>query len=80
MKDLEQLKQKYPFAVDILTHFGGKFTYDKNSGFIVAPNGILVDIMEVRGWGIIQYKDQPEKRQDQIGEMLAELLNLIAKP
>jgi hypothetical protein len=78
--DIEAIKEKYPLAVDTLRYFGKGFKYDRNSGFIVAPNGTPLDIVEVRGWGIIQYKDNAEARQDQIGEMLSELLNQLTKP
>ena len=75
MKDLEQLKQKYPLAVESLTC---GFNYDNRRKRIV-PYGDGFNVDMVFSPKLTKAKDF-EARQDQIGEMLAELLNLIAKP
>ena len=32
-------------------------------------------VLDVRGWGRIQYLPEPEKRQDSIGEFIADAMN-----
>lgn len=46
---------------------------------LLTENGITLEIVGIRGWGQIQYLDTPEKRQDEIGHMVAEILNLMAE-
>ena len=73
----EELKSKYPLAINTLKELGNNLHYDKLSGYVMTENGIVVEVLEIRGWGQIQYLDNPETRQDQIGEMLAEFLNTL---
>lgn len=54
------------------------FKYDPASGYIFDANQNMVTeeplgsiVAEVRGWGRIQYKPQPERLQDTVGEMIA---------
>ncbi len=64
------LRMKYPLAFDTIKI---PLKYDKLGQIIfTADNQMLLDI---RGWGYIQYMDQAEERQDQIGEFITELLN-----
>lgn len=47
--------------------------YDRMGHCVVdRDNGKVLDI---RGWGRIQYMDQSEARHDAIGELVAELIN-----
>ena len=36
-------------------------------------------IAQVRGWGRIQYMDNPEEKQDMIGRFIAEAMNAVIK-
>jgi hypothetical protein len=69
----EEIKTKYPLAVETI-----KFPvkYDYNGQQVYDYDGRPV--CDIRGWGRIQYMSEPEKRQDQIGEMIAELINTMA--
>ena len=80
MTELNEIKAKYPLAVEALSHLGNNLHYDVGSGCVMTESGIVAEVLEVRGWGQIQQLTAPEARQDEIGKMLAELLNLIAKP
>jgi len=76
MKTIHEIKEKYPLAVDTLN--GGKYYYDQMSQMVMNDqHSIVTDIMDVRGWGRIQKLTEPETRQDQIGEMLADFLNTL---
>ena len=77
---LAVIKEKYPLAVNTLKQLGANLHYDVNSGFVMTEDGVVVEVLEVRGWGQMQYLTIPEARQDQIGEMLADILNQLTKP
>ena len=50
-------------------------------GRMVADQGPDNIIMQIRGWGRIQYKNNPEALQDEIGRLCAEALtNLWSDP
>lgn len=80
MIELNELKAKYPLAVETLSRLGNNLHYDVGSGYVMTESGIVAEVLEVRGWGQIQQLTTPEARQDEIGNLLAELLNLITKP
>lgn len=42
---------------------------------IVADDVVIDAIARIRGWGRIQYMKNPEKLQDEVGEIIAEALN-----
>lgn len=71
-EELEELKAKYPLAFDTIKL---PVRYDRYGQMIfdAHPNKII----DIRGWGHIQYMDNPEQRQDQIGELICELLNQL---
>jgi hypothetical protein len=74
--NIQEIKDKYPLAVDALK--GGKYYYDQQSQMIFGEeNGMVCEVMDIRGWGWIQKLTEPETIQDQIGEMLAEFLNTL---
>lgn len=49
------------------------FRYDAMGQAVVDRENSLV--LDVRGWGRIQYLDNAERRHDAIGRMLARMLN-----
>jgi hypothetical protein len=51
------------------------FHYDANGGFIMDDHGNPV--AEVRGWGLLQYEENPDQLQDKMGRSIAEGLNRI---
>lgn len=71
-----ELKENYRLAKETL-----KFPvrYDKQGQTIWDANNMM--ICDIRGWGKIQFLRAPEKRQDEIGFLIADLLNdfLIGK-
>lgn len=59
--------------IKLLPPIKGPFRYDElGGGYIWDANGRM--IANVRGWGWIQYMDDPEERQDTLGKFLAEAL------
>lgn len=56
-----------------LSSFKRPVYYDKQGQFIADADHSRV--LDIRGWGRIQYMDRPEERQDAIGEMVAALIN-----
>lgn len=71
-EQLEQLKSKYPLAFDTIKL---PVRYDAECTRIFHSDGNM--LLDIRGWGHIQYQDNPEQRQDQIGELICELLNQL---
>lgn len=67
----QELKEKYPLALDTIKlpvrYEIGTYIFDSENN----------PVAEIRGWGRIQYLDNPEQRQDQIGELIAHLLNQL---
>lgn len=75
MTELNELKAKYPLAVEA-AQCG--FLYDaKRERIMNYTDGFNVDIVLSPKYDIAKNGKQ---RKDEIGKMLAELLNLIAKP
>jgi Cu2+-containing amine oxidase len=70
MEENTEIKRKYKFAIDTIMF---PVRYEYNTQQIYDKEGNLV--CDIRGWGRIQYLSEAEKRQDQIGEMIAELIN-----
>lgn len=64
------LKDKFPLAFESI-NFPVKYIPGLNQ--IVDNKSYL--ILEVRGWGRLQKLSDPHERQDQIGQLIAELLN-----
>ena len=66
------IKNKFPLAIDTIRFpvryddYGQKI-WDKNNDMVI----------DVRGWGHIKYMSEPKERQDQIGLMIVELINLL---
>lgn len=64
-----------------LSYLKPPFTYNRgyifdSAGHMVADDGDLKNhVVRIRGWGAIQYLENPEKLQDIIGELAAEALN-----
>jgi hypothetical protein len=71
-----ELKEDYHLAKETLQF---PVRYDKKGQTIWDANNMMV--CDIRGWGKIQFLRVPEKRQDEIGELIADLLNdfLIGK-
>lgn len=51
--------------------------YDARQQSIRDANGLMV--CDIRGWGKIQFMEKAEARQDAIGELIANLLNVYQK-
>jgi hypothetical protein len=51
--------------------------FDKMGGYFWDADNHMIAMM--RGWGWIQYKDNPEELQDSIGEWIAECINKGSK-
>lgn len=51
----------------------GPLRYDSGSQVVLDYKGEV--ILDLRGWGYIQYMSQAANRQDAIGELIADLLN-----
>lgn len=69
---IKDIKKQFPLAFDTLKF---PLKYDEHGQMIFdADNDHVLDI---RGWGSIQYMDQPFERQDQIGKMIVEVLNTL---
>lgn len=66
------LKAKYPLAFDTIK-LPVRYHKDSKIIFDSVPNPIV----DMIGYGHIQYLDNPEQRQDQIGELIAHLLNQL---
>ena len=59
---------------------GEKVTYDKMGQYIWGHKGdVIQKIMDIRGWGAIQYlfsdSEDAEKFQDDLGEWIADAIN-----
>ena len=66
----EEIKAKYSLAIDTIKL---PCCYDKRLSKVFDKDNNLV--LDIRGWGRIQYLSEPVKRQNQIGELIVELLN-----
>ena len=55
--------------------FRPPFSYNATGQYIFDADGQM--ILDVRGWGHIQYLDHPIDRQDSIGLFIVDLLNLF---
>lgn len=51
--------------------------FDKLGGYFFDAAGHMIAMM--RGWGWIQYKENPEELQDSIGEYIAHCVNNYKK-
>lgn len=69
-KRLAGLVKKYPMAVDTISF---PVWYDEKGQSIWDADNMMV--CDVRGWSRIQFRPLPERRQDEIGFLIAELLN-----
>ena len=70
-KDLMmELAENYPLGIETI-----KFPvrYDAETQIIWDERGLM--ICDIKGWDKIQFKPRPEKRQDEIGNLIADLLN-----
>lgn len=67
------IKEQFPLAIDTLSKRKKPFYYDKDSQFIFDQDGKM--IIDIRGWGWIQKLDNPESRQDEVGNMFVTFLN-----
>lgn len=69
---LEEIKAKYPLA---LSSIELPVRYDDFGQMIFdADNNLILDI---RGWGHFQYKEEGIKCQDELGSMVADLINTM---
>jgi hypothetical protein len=57
--------------------FKPPFVYDSMAMMILDSNG--QNIVDIRGYGRLQYHENAEERQDEIGREIAEFLNIKAK-
>lgn len=73
----KEIIEKHRLAIDTLSKLKKPFRYD-DFGQMVVDNGSM-NVAGVRGWGWIQKLDNPEKRMDNIGELITELLNTVIK-
>lgn len=67
---LSNIAGKYPLAMDTI-----KFPVSYNKGLSRIIDSEFRLLVDIRGWGWMSKLSAPEERQDQIGEMIAELLN-----
>lgn len=58
-----------------IQYFKPPFYYDAASGFIFDQEGKTP--AEVRGWGMLQYKPNGDKVQDEMGHDIAKGLNMV---
>ena len=65
-----ELAEKYPLGIETV-----KFPvhYDAETQIIWDERGLM--ICDIKGWDKIQFKPRPEKRQDEIENLIADLLN-----
>lgn len=68
------LMMKYPLALDTISF---PVRYDEKGQSVWDSKNMMV--CDVRGWSRIQFKPMPERRQDEIGYLISELLNDFAK-
>lgn len=68
------LVKKYPMAVDTISF---PVRYDEKGQSVWDADNMMV--CDVRGWSRIQFRPLPEKRQDEIGLLIAELLNDLGR-
>lgn len=64
------LMTKYPLAMETINF---PVRYDEKGQSVWDSNNMM--ICDVRGWSRIQFKPLPERRQDEIGFLIADLLN-----
>lgn len=69
-----ELMTRYPLALETISF---PVRYDEKGQSVWDSNNMM--ICDVRGWSRIQFKPLPEKRQDEIGYLISELLNDFAK-
>jgi len=71
---MEDLKEKYPLAIQSI-NFPVKYD-DYGQKIWDSKDNLILDI---RGWGRLQYLSEPKERQDQIGKMITEAINNVVK-
>lgn len=64
------LMMKYPLAIETINF---PVRYDEQGQSVWDSENMM--ICDVRGWSRIQFKPLPERRQDEIGNLIADLLN-----
>lgn len=71
MPENKLIKELFPLALDTIKR---PVKYDEyGGGYIWDSEGMMV--CDIRGWGKISKMEDAEERQDQIGEMIAHLIN-----
>ena len=78
LTELER-KNRVKVLLDKFPHVEGTFVapfkYDDYGQMIFDKDNNLV--VEIRGWGHIQHLDNPQERQDDIGNLITHLLNEV---
>ena len=69
-----ELLEKYPLAIETIK---SPVRYEAETQTVWDTGGLM--ICDIKGWGKIQFKSKPQQRQDEIGNLIADLLNIFQK-